>query len=78
MPHDPKDTTSGTTAGTTAGTAADHPGASDTKPSGNGGTGAGTSKPLDPGAGTVAPDNDAGNPPAGTGESRNFRSRFMH
>ncbi len=54
------------TAGTSAGTAAD------TRP-------AGTDKPMDPDKGTVAPDNQPGDPPAGTaGESKNFRSRFMH
>ncbi len=57
---------------------------------GNNGSGSGTDKPLNPDAGTVNPDSDAGNPPAGTDngtgggtESRShrddsFRSRFMH
>ena len=53
---------------------------------GNNGSGSGTDKPMNPDAGTVAPDSDAGNPPAGSDsgtESRSyrddgFRSRFMH
>ncbi len=63
---DPKDTTSGTT---------------ETKPSENhGGTGMGTmpGSPLDPDAGTVNPEADPGDPPAGTGESRSYRPNFMH
>ena len=43
--------------------------------------GTGTTAPLDPNAGTVNPNGDAGNPPAGTDdgqESRQFRSDFMH
>ena len=61
---------SGTTAGTTAGTVAN--------------TDNGTASPMDPNAGTVKPDGDAGNPPAGTddgtgngGASRRFGSDFM-
>lgn len=71
--HDPKDTANGTTAGTMA----------DTRPSGgtNGGT-PGTGKPLDPDAGTVNPNGDAGDPPAasdkGDAAGKSFRSRFMH
>lgn len=40
----------------------------------------GGSKPLDPDAGTVAPDSDAGDPPAGTEggtEGRSILPRFM-
>lgn len=79
----PGDTTAG---GTTVTTPAQN--------GGNNGSGTTTDKPLNPDAGTVAPDSDAGNPPAGTesgagtdngtgAESRShrddsFRSRFMH
>ena len=52
---------------------------------GNNGSGSNSDKPMDPNAGTVNPDSDAGNPPAGS-DSRDtrsyrddsFRSRFMH
>lgn len=52
---------------------------------GNNGSGSSSDKPMDPNAGTVNPDGDAGNPPAGS-DSRDtrsyrddsFRSRFMH
>ena len=52
---------------------------------GNNGSGSSSDKPMDPNAGTVNPDSDAGNPPAGS-DSRDtrsyrddsFRSRFMH
>ncbi len=67
---DPKDSTSGTTAGTTAGT--------------TGGTTGGmtdqtheTGKLLDPDAGTVSPDAEPGDPPAGADSGRGMRSRFM-
>ncbi len=68
--HDPKDT--GTSAGTMA----------DTRPSG-GGTGGipGTGKPLDPDAGTVNPNGDAGDPPAAPDSgntTKGFRAKFMH
>ena len=53
---------------------------------GNNGSGSNSDKPMDPNAGTVNPDGDAGNPPAGTDNSQesrsyrddSFRSRFMH
>lgn len=48
---------------------------------GNNGSGSGSDIPMTPDAGTVNPDSDAGNPPAGTNDSstgdRGFRSRFM-
>lgn len=52
---------------------------------GNNGSGSGSDSPMNPDAGTVNPDSDAGNPPAGS-DSRDtrsyrddsFRSRFMH
>ncbi len=70
--HDPKDTGAGTSAGSMADTGA-----------AGGGTGGmpGTGKPLDPGAGTVNPNGDAGDPPAATDKgdtSKGFRSQFMH
>ena len=45
----------------------------------NDGAGSNSDKPLDPGAGTVRPNGDAGDPPAGTeGEnSRSILPRFM-
>ncbi len=66
--HDPKDTAGGTTAGTMA----------DTKPSGGV---PGTGGALDPDAGTVNPNGDAGDPPAATDKGdkgRSFRERYMH
>lgn len=78
----PADTTGGTTGGTTVTTPAQN--------GGNNSSGSSTDKPLNPDAGTVAPDSDAGNPPADSGsgsgsgtEGRSFRddgfrSRFMH
>ncbi len=71
----PGDTTAG---GTTVTTPAQN--------GGNNGSGSGTDKPLNPDAGTVTPDSDAGNPPAGndngTGSRSfrddSFRSRFMN
>ena len=51
---------------------------------GNNGSGSGSNSdiPMNPDAGTVNPDSDAGNPPAGTNGSsdrnRGFRSDFMH
>ena len=47
---------------------------------GNNGTGSGTNRPLDPDAGTVNPDGDAGDPPTGTeggDKSRGIRPGFM-
>jgi hypothetical protein len=52
-----------------------------TPANGNNGTGASTTRPLDPDAGTVNPDGDAGDPPTGTeggSGSRSFRPDFMH
>lgn len=52
-----------------------------TPANGNNGTGASTTRPLDPDAGTVNPDGDAGDPPANTeggSGSRSFRPDFMH
>ncbi len=67
---DAKDTTAGTTATTTPG------GTTDNKPGNKPGDKPDTGKPLDPNAGTVAPDAAPGDPPAGTGD-RGMRSRFM-
>ena len=74
----PGDTTAGNTQTTT------------TPATGNG-NGSGSDKPLDPDAGTVKPDNDSGNPPAGTEDgndsgstesgtkgSRGILPHFMH
>ncbi len=61
----PDGTTGGTTGGTTAVT---------TPATGN--NGSGTTRPLDPNAGTVAPDGDAANPPAGTEGGTRGRSAF--
>ena len=63
----PGDTTAGQTVTTPA--------------TGNNGTGSKPDKPMNPDAGTVAPNGDAGDPPAGTDggtEGRSFRSHFMH
>ena len=52
-----------------------------TTPATNNGTGTGTNKPLDPDAGTVDPNGDAGDPPTGTEggtPSRSYRPDFMH
>jgi hypothetical protein len=62
----PGGTTGGTTATTTPAT---------------GRPDAGTNRPLDPGAGTVTPNGDAGDPPTGTdggSTTRAHRSDFMH
>ena len=66
----PGDTTAGTSSGTPAVT---------TPASGNHGTG--TTRPLDPDAGTVDTGSNAGDPPTGTDgghESRSFTKGFMH
>lgn len=63
----PGDTTAGQTVTTPA--------------TGNNGSGSNSDKPLNPDAGTVAPNGDAGDPPTATDggtEGRTFRSRFMH
>lgn len=47
----------------------------------NGGSGSKPDRPMNPDAGTVAPDSDAGNPPAGTEggtDGRSILPRFMH
>lgn len=47
----------------------------------NNGSGSNTDKPMDPNAGTVAPDGDAGDPPTVTDqgpEGRGILPRFMH
>lgn len=65
----PGDTTAGTSTVTTPAT------------SGNNGTGSNSDTPMNPDAGTVDPNGDAGDPPTGTDngtESRSFRSHFMH
>jgi len=49
-----------------------------TPATGNNGTGTGTNRPLDPGAGTVAPDGDAGDPPTGTEGGTRGRSVLPH
>ena len=51
-----------------------------TPEAGNNGTGTGTTRPLDPDAGTVDTNGDAGDPPTGTegGTTRSHRSRMMH
>ena len=62
----PGGTTGGTTAATTPATS---------RPD------TGTNRPLDPGAGTVTPNGDAGDPPAGTDSGntpRAYRSHSMH
>ena len=65
----PGDTTAGNTQTTT------------TPSSGNNGSGSDSDKPLQPDAGTVDPNGDAGDPPTGTdngGQSRSVLPRFMH
>ena len=65
--HDtPGDTTGSTTVTTPA--------------TGNNTTGATTTRPLDPDAGTVDPNGDAGDPPTGTesNTNRSYRSHAMH
>lgn len=52
-----------------------------TPATGNNGTGSNTTRPLDPDAGTVDTNGDAGDPPTGTEggtQSRSYRSRMMH
>ena len=49
-----------------------------TTPATDNGTGAGTGKPLDPNAGTVDPNGDAGDPPTGTEGSTKGRSALPH
>ncbi len=66
---DPKDTGKGTDT-----TAADKP---ETKPNTKPDTTPGTSHPMDPEAGTVEPDSDPSNPPAGTESDTTARFRFM-
>ena len=64
----PGDTTSATTTVTTPAT-------------GHSTTGTGTTRPLDPDAGTVDPDGDAGDPPTGTEggtKGRSIMPRMMH
>lgn len=64
----PGDTSSGTSAVTTPA-------------SGNNGSGSNTTRPLDPNAGTVDPNGDAGDPPSGTeggAQSRSTLPRMMH
>jgi hypothetical protein len=61
----PGDTTGGTTGGTTAVT---------TPATGN--NGSGTTRPLDPGAGTVTPDGNVADPPAGTEGGTRGHSAF--
>ncbi len=66
--HTPADTTGTSTTVTTPA-------------NGSNGTGAGTNRPLDPDAGTVDPNGDAGDPPAGTEGSsrgRGIMPRVMH
>ena len=60
---DQNDTTTGTVTDTTA----------TTKPE----TNSETAKPMDPDAGTVKPDSDPANPPAGTDTDARYRARFM-
>ena len=66
----PGDTTATTTAPSTVTTPA----------TGNNSTGATTTRPLDPDAGTVDPNGDAGDPPTGTesNTNRSYRSHAMH
>lgn len=66
--HTPADTTGTSTTVTTPA-------------NGSNGTGTGTNRPLDPDAGTVDPNGDAGDPPAGTEGSsrgRGIMPRVMH
>lgn len=67
--------------GTTAGTSTGTPAVTTPATSGQNSTGSNTARPMDPDAGTVNPDGDAGDPPTATDdghESRSFRSHFMH